>query len=31
MELGKTPTVPFNIFTNARYRRMKVIRDEAAL
>jgi hypothetical protein len=31
MELGKTPTVPFNIFTNARYHRMKVIRDEAAL
>ncbi len=31
MELGKTPTVPFNIFTNARYRHVKVIWDEVVL
>jgi len=31
MELGKTLTIPFNIFTNARYRRVKVIQDEVAL
>ncbi len=30
MESGKTPNVPFNIFTNTRHHHLKVISDEIA-
>jgi hypothetical protein len=31
VQIGKTPPVPFNIFTNARYHHVKFAGDEIAL
>ncbi len=31
MELDKAPTIPFNIFINTRYHRVKVVGDEVTL
>jgi hypothetical protein len=30
-EIGKAPTIPFNIFTYARYHCVKIVGDEATL
>jgi hypothetical protein len=30
-EIGKAPTIPFNIFTNAKYHRVKIVGNETTL